>query len=815
VSATSILEPILAAGILIAFGVAPLSPQSWLGYHTLLFVLAAVGWLMVLSIVAVRRLGVSEMGPLSVDAGGKLKAYVKEQFARDATVLASLAGAFAALLALIQIGAPPGGYWWSIGILISSALIAASLNWVTTGAAFLYFAGLLLNIAASIWWLRIYRLESPSGAVRVNNFLSVNVIALALPGIVWTFMSLRARERRGGNKISFPPSFHHLAVWGSLFLLSLSVGLVDIVTRLAEDSTAHGSALEVVALVSTAGLVLATLYDKKATYAVGAAYLLGLIGLGLVLDRMALQPYRLIWAGLLLVAGYTVLTSYGWRRREEISRIAENWWIPRREIITSRPAWLPIVNLLLAVIVLLVSYKEVISLDSFVMRAFAALAVCIQILSFGFTAESAWRTRWLRMGLSLFCCGIVFLLWSWLVPGVNGTWLNRAVLVMIAMLGLIAADGIGSHRIFGDDESWKQAAKSIVPYLAGIGAFALFFVLGTEIYYQESFGIVRINAVSLATVAITLVSAVAVFILFAVSAERDPLKLSERGRMRYVYVAEGLLALLFLHIRLTMPWLFTGFFSQYWPLVIVAIAFIGVGLSEVLRRQGIHVLAVPIERTGALLPLLPVIGFWIASSTVDYSTLLFAIGLLYAGLSILRQSFGFGLLAALAGNGGLWHLLHSTESFGFFQHPQLWLIPFALSILIAAHINRDRFTEEQMTSIRYVTLMMVYVSSTADVFINGVATSPWLPLVLAGLSVAGVFCGVSLRVRAFLYLGSFFLLISVITMIWYASANLGWTWLWYVAGITIGVLIIFTFAIFEKKRTEMLRLVDGLREWQR
>ena len=45
----------------------------------------------------------------------------------------------------------------------------------------------------------------------------------------------------------------------------------------------------------------------------------------------------------------------------------------------------------------------------------------------------------------------------------------------------------------------------------------------------------------------------------------------------------------------------------------------------------------------------------------------------------------------------------------------------------------------------------------------------------------------------------------------YASANFGWTWLWYVAGIVTGATIIFMFALFEKKRTEVLRVVEGLK----
>jgi hypothetical protein len=263
-----------------------------------------------------------------------------------------------------------------------------------------------------------------------------------------------------------------------------------------------------------------------------------------------------------------------------------------------------------------------------------------------------------------------------------------------------------------------------------------------------------------------------------------------------------------------MPWLFGGFFQTYWPLVVMLLALVGVGVGELFRRQGKLVLAEPLERTGILLPLLPVIGFWVADSQVSYSGLLFLVGLFYGVLSVTQRSFKFGMLAALAANGGLWRLLSEVDGFGFYQHPQLWLIPASLSVLLAARINRDRLTPEQMTMIRYATLMMIYVSSTADVFINGVSESPWLTMVLAVLSVAGVIAGLMLRVRAFLFLGTAFLLLSVLTMIWTASVNLGWVWLWYVTGIAFGVMIICTFALFERKRHEMLGLVEKLKQWQ-
>ena len=419
-----------------------------------------------------------------------------------------------------------------------------------------------------------------------------------------------------------------------------------------------------------------------------------------------------------------------------------------------------------------------------------------------------------RTAVAMFLAGLVLLGWSCLTPGTTGTWLNRAVVLMTLMFATVALFGLELDKLLERKPDWTRAFRDCMPAITVSGIIALIFVLCTEVYYQIEFGAVRIRFLALLTVAVTLAAAVVVCIFFALSPKHDPLSLSDRRRGSYVYVAEVLIVLLFMHIRLTMPWLFHGFFQRYWPLVVLAIAYAGVAISEFFKRRDVPVLAGPIERTGAFLPLLPVIGFWIAQSQVEYSTLLFVVGGLYGLLSILRRSFWFGLAAALAGNGGLWYLLHETSEYHFYQHPQLWLIPAAISVLIAAHLNRKDFSESQMAGIRYLCLTAIYASSTADIFINGVASSPWLPLVLAALSVAGVFAGMIFRVRAFLLLGSTFLLLAIATMIKFASVNFGWTWLWYVAGIVTGMVIIATFAVFEKKRAEVLRLVDGLKDWK-
>jgi hypothetical protein len=198
---------------------------------------------------------------------------------------------------------------------------------------------------------------------------------------------------------------------------------------------------------------------------------------------------------------------------------------------------------------------------------------------------------------------------------------------------------------------------------------------------------------------------------------------------------------------------------------------------------------------------------------VHYSIVLLTSGALYAVLAGLRRSLGIGVLAVLALNGSLWYLLQHTPGLGIARHPQLWFIPPSLAVLVAARLNRERLHKEQETAIHYACLLAVYLSSTADIFLIGVARAPWLPLVLAGLSVAGILVAFASRIRSFLLLGTGFLCLAMLTMVWHAAANLGWTWVWYVSGIVLGLAMITLFAFFEKKRHEMTAWLERLRSW--
>jgi hypothetical protein len=357
-------------------------------------------------------------------------------------------------------------------------------------------------------------------------------------------------------------------------------------------------------------------------------------------------------------------------------------------------------------------------------------------------------------------------------------------------------------------------------WCGGAAIVALVGVLLLELgSFEPGIGVPFGHPYEVFAVAIVLVGLIIAFIALALSPERDPLALSEQGRMGYVYAAQVVGALLFAHIYLTNPSLFSGRIRAYWPYIVMAIAFAGVGVGELFQRRGLRVLAEPLQRTGGFLPLLPALGWWLnqrleIDAAGHYSLLLFFAGLFYAALSMLRRSYISGVAAAVAGNAALWAVLADYEPLSLMKHPQFWLIPPAASMLLASHLNRRQLSESQLTATRYLCLLVIYVSSTADIFIEGIGNSLWEPMVLATLSVIGVFVGIGLQIRAFLYLGVTFVFLSVISMVWHAYAKVQHVGIWWGFGILLGLLILTFFGVFEKKRPELLRLVESMRRWE-
>jgi hypothetical protein len=188
-------------------------------------------------------------------------------------------------------------------------------------------------------------------------------------------------------------------------------------------------------------------------------------------------------------------------------------------------------------------------------------------------------------------------------------------------------------------------------------------------------------------------------------------------------------------------------------------------------------------------------------------------GLIYGVLAMTRRSYRYVLATALAMNAALW-AFYAHEGIGFLIHPQVWLVPLALIVLVSEYFHRDRLTPELASGLRYGGLAMLYISSMADVFIAGPGESAPLLLVLAILSVIGVFAGILLRVRAYLFLGSGFLTMVVFRMIWHAAVEREQTWVWWACGIVLGVLVLMLFAVLERRGQKVRDALHRLRQWR-
>ncbi len=125
-----------------------------------------------------------------------------------------------------------------------------------------------------------------------------------------------------------------------------------------------------------------------------------------------------------------------------------------------------------------------------------------------------------------------------------------------------------------------------------------------------------------------------------------------------------------------------------------------------------------------------------------------------------------------------------------------------------------RLSPATSLAVRYFGLLLIYVSSAADMFIAGLGHSVLLPIVLTVLSILGVLAGILLRVRAFLLLGISFLFLVIFAQIWHAAVDRAQTWVWWASGLVLGIAILTMFALFEKHRNEVLKMIDDIKRWR-
>lgn len=301
-------------------------------------------------------------------------------------------------------------------------------------------------------------------------------------------------------------------------------------------------------------------------------------------------------------------------------------------------------------------------------------------------------------------------------------------------------------------------------------------------------------------------------------------QVSESQRRWLLYSAQVLGGLAWLHLYFCRPQLAFVGLRPYWPYTVMLLAFASAALTEWGRRRGDQVVAKTLRQSALYLPLIPVIGFWMtadnalwtfAGERVPYLALLALGTIFYGALAVLwshdRQPRAVGVVL---GNLTLWVLLAQYPGFSFAQHPQFWLIPPAVCVLVATHVERRHLQPSLQTAIRYGATLVIYVSSSADIVLGEVGKTLWGPIALVILALIGMMAGVVLRTRSFLYLGTFFVLIGVLSMVWHAQRAIDQSWPWWVFGITMGVMILAGLMAAEKQKAKLRLWADRLSGWE-
>jgi hypothetical protein len=493
--------------------------------------------------------------------------------------------------------------------------------------------------------------------------------------------------------------------------------------------------------------------------------------------------------------------------------------LPRRQIAESDDVFLPTQSMVAGAVVVL-SVWIAVWFDTWAQRLAGPLAVGLLFPAGGLLASLAERRvsrAWSRaLRSATLALGVVMVAetsWGTLEAGPS-VWLHRSVWLMMELAVMTVIYGVVLARLLPPG-AWAETCRRSGPVLGVLASLMVLVVLMQEgVLYDPVAGRAPVATLAVLATAVALAILIGSALAFALWPGRDPLRLSEEGRTLYVYAAEGLLLLLGVHLRLTVPAIFQMIDMDYVPYVLMGLAYLVAAWSEIFRRAGPRVLVGPLQNTACLLGLAALATLQALPSRghVQSAILWFVLAGLYVLLAGVRRSGRLALAAALAGTFGLWSLLLANR-LGFPAHPQLWLIPLGLIALAAEQFRRDRPSAAHHLALRYLGLGLIYVPSLVELILHGLGASPERALALAVLSLLGMAMGAWLRVRAFLLAGVLFLMLDAVLMVWYVAVTLGAAWVGWLSGIVLGAAILTLFALFEKRRREMVLLIEALKKW--
>lgn len=704
-----------------------------------------------------------------------------------------LGGLYASMVVILIRGSHPQWVAWAPGVEMANLIVGApliySLAWM--GA----------NIVRQ---RRIPTSETANGRFVVTDFFTIVsallvIYVLAVSAIEWLNAASHIDRTWGGGVLLQTPTG-----WGLLAVLAFSFGLSS--------------------------------WDRSIQGALIRPYLMLLAGVVLVVTAVSSTSQVLAVTTLLVVSGYLVLIGAVWRRRALLCTVANQVGALGFEKAVNRgESLLSGLQAGFGLIAAAIAFLFVLTLDARELRYGAAAVPLLSAAAVTFMVRQrgdspAWMSPLRDLAMTLLTLGIVCTGWA----DLEGHWRPAVLLVYhvrllmsLCVTSLIVGFFMPQAGFIA--EAWRPTFRRTTIATALLGVLTLLAVLGLEMATFDRASGVPLDAVQSGAVCVVLLALMGGLLTVALSerflvgrngtrnpaGEADHLALlSLNARKLLVYVAEIVFGLTLLHVYLSMPWLFDFEWRVYWPYIIMVSAFLGATLATICERRGLDVLVDPLRNSFAMLPIIPIVGMWLWASESEYDVLMFIAGVFYLLLASMRQSTPLALLAGACGNAALLAFYGRFDGLSLFDHPQLWLIPPAVSTLVALQWHRDSIDAGTATMGRYACVAVIYFSSTSEILIGGLGQRLWPPMVLALLSVFGVLGGMWLRIRSFLYFGVGFLLLAIMAMVAHAQQAIDHTWPWWAFGISLGVLVLTFFGFFEKKREDVERLIRELRSWQ-
>lgn len=298
---------------------------------------------------------------------------------------------------------------------------------------------------------------------------------------------------------------------------------------------------------------------------------------------------------------------------------------------------------------------------------------------------------------------------------------------------------------------------------------------------------------------------------------------SVQMRTAAVYAAEVVIALACGTGYFMYPELFHGRMINWWPVIMFAIAFGSTALGQMLQRVNLPILADPISRSSLLLPLIPLAGVWafrperatVLWNQFDRFALLLVFGsCLYGMHGWIRGSVRLRALSGVMALLGFWSFLQHHPNLRFFEHPQFWLLPPAIGSLVFVELNKGRLASSVVTSVRYLAILVAYMSSTSEMFFKAFEGHLWPPLILLALSLVGVMAGIVMKVKPFLFSSLVFTLVALLGMVRNAAQAIDQNWPWWAFGIVTGVALFGMIVYFEKNRPKIQSYLEQVKQWQ-